>query len=696
MLGTRLTPMRIAWGAALAMAALRLASCEALHRLDQIGLDFRFLQRGARPGTADVVIVAIDDASVEALGRWPWPRPLMARLIERLTELEPAVVGFDVVWSEPTTLEDDAALAGAVRASRRTILGSFLYFEPAPPGASMHDVSFYNLDRSDARGREKIRRAFGVRGNVAPIGGAAREVGYFNFPPAPDGYYRRAALAVQVGDRYALPLSLAMLRVHRNANLSIVVEEFGASAVRVGDVVVPVGEDASLLINYRGPRASFPYVSAADVLASAVAPDVLRGKLVLVGVTAVALGDDHPTSFDPHLPGVEIHANVLDNVLREDFLWQPRLVLLGELPLLVACTVGLGAVMRRTRGVAAAAAALGAAATYLGGTQAIFLAYGVPLTAVYALLGTALTYAGISLHQYVVVEAEKRQTRRYLELYLSPWLAGVLSERPELLRPEGEKREITVLFSDIRGFTTISEQLGADVVPLLNAYLAEMTDVIFREEGAVRYVGDAIMAWWNAPLEQPDHAERGCRAALAMVARLHELVPEWRRRGWPALRIGIGLNSGPMVFGSLGSENHLSFEIIGDHANLGSRLEGLTKHYGCTIIASESIVRAAAPALTCREIDCVRVKGRAEPTRIFEILGPAAERDRWALAIERFHGGLAAYRERRWDEALACFRRVLEIRPDDAPAALYVERCGALLEAPPPPNWDGITVMESK
>jgi adenylate cyclase len=275
-------------------------------------------------------------------------------------------------------------------------------------------------------------------------------------------------------------------------------------------------------------------------------------------------------------------------------------------------------------------------------------------------------------------------------------LARLLSERPELLKTEGERRELTILFSDVRSFTTISEQLGSDVVPLLNSYLAEMSDVIFGYDGTVRYVGDAIMAVWNAPLEQPDHAERGCRVALGMVARLRELEKEWEQRGWPVLRIGVGLNTGPMVFGHLGSSNHLSFEIVGDHANFGARLEGLTKHYGCTIIASESTVSAANGVALVRELDLVRVKGRVEPVRIFEILGAAAERERWAPVVEQFDGAVRAYRARRFDTALAVFEALLAERPDDGPAALYAERCRQLLAQPPPADWDAVTTMESK
>jgi len=255
-----------------------------------------------------------------------------------------------------------------------------------------------------------------------------------------------------------------------------------------------------------------------------------------------------------------------------------------------------------------------------------------------------------------------------------------------------------VLFCDIRGFTSIAEGLSAEtLVDLLNHFLGAMTEVVFRHDGMVdKYLGDAIMSVWGAPLPQADHARRACHAALNMVTRLRSLQDDWRQHGWPELGIGIGINSGPMVVGNVGSAQRLSYTVIGDNVNLGSRLEGLNKLYGTEIIASEGTVRAAADTLATRELDMVRVKGKSLPVRIFEILGPAEERAQWAALVERFAAGLDAYRQRRWEEAGSAFRAVLELRPADHPAELYIERCREMLATDPGPGWDGVTDIDVK
>jgi adenylate cyclase len=322
----------------------------------------------------------------------------------------------------------------------------------------------------------------------------------------------------------------------------------------------------------------------------------------------------------------------------------------------------------------------------------------MPLGLVYPLLAIGLTYSAISVQHYVVEEGEKRKIRDAFGLYLSPHLARLVSERPEMLALGGEKRELTVLFSDIRGFTTMSEQLEPEaLVELLNEYFGKMTDVIFSQDGTLdKYIGDAIMAVWGAPVPQSDHALRACRAAVGMVSALGALVADWRQRGLPELDIGIGINTGPMVVGNMGSARRLSYTVIGDNVNLGSRLEGLNKMYGSHIIASEATVQAARGALVARELDLVRVKGKRLPVRIYEILGMADERERWAPLLENSDAGLVAYREQRWDEAMLAFAAVLGNYPEDGPAQLYMERCRDMVAAPPESDWDGVTIMETK
>lgn len=731
----RLTPTRIALLLGVALAMLRASGCQYIELLDARLGDYRLLQRGQQPAAPEVLIVAIDDASIDAVGRWPWSRAVMARLVDRLVQAEVGVIGFDVVQSEATAAHDvnllqeqvegvdpqtwaavrralsagggeDAALARAVRESGRTVLGYF--FDLDRDGESAHAlIGKYNQVKGKlAEQQEGMRqlpprdgRVPAVVANIEVIGKAAADLGYFNFIQDGDGYIRRAPLAIRYGEDIAVPLSLAMLRLYRKGDgLQIVLDPQGVAAVRFGKLSIPVDSRGQMMVNYRGRRGTIPHIPAADVLNGTVPSEILRDKLVLVGVTATAVYDLRVTPFAPAFPGVEIHANVLDNILREDFLSRPwwskpvEIALVALLPLLLAVP------LHYARGAWGVVVTMGVIAAYVAASMWLFLAAGMVLTVLYPVLAIALTYSGITVHHYATEERLRRRTRRALELYLSPSLAALVSERPEELKLGGEKREYTVLFSDVRDFTTISEQLEPEtLVELLNAYLGAMTDVIFEHNGMLdKYIGDGIMAVWGAPLPQPDHAAQACRAAFQMMRRMRELEPEWRTRGWPEITVRIGLNTGPMIFGNMGSAEHMSLTLVGDNVNLGSRLEGLNKLYGTSIIASEPTVIAAAGAAVVRELDFVRVKGRVQPVRIFELLAPSGTGDAHTKLVERSETGLRAYRERRWDDAISAFREVLTIRPNDGPARLFLERCEALRADPPLPEWDAVTNMDEK
>jgi len=726
----RLSPLRIAVLLGGLLAVVRYQGCAYLDEIDLRARDYRLVQRGVQPGSADILIVAVDDASLEQFGRWPWSRAVMAELIDRLADGEPGVIGFDIVQSESTAKRDielvrqrfaaldegmwkelrglldqgaadEERLVEAVRRSGRTVLGYFFDFDRQ--GAENHAplLPSYNIVQGSrgSSGEKRVPLALVVKGNLPDLTAAARGAGYFNFVPDDDGAYRRVPLTIRFAEQMTLPLSLAMLQVYRpQVPLALRFAEFGVETVRFGPDAIPVAEDGEMLINYRGPQKTFRHISAAEVLNGRLGPDVVRGKMVLVGVTATAVADIRVTPFDGTFPGVEIHANVLDNILRRDFIMRPEWTRLAEAVLVFFLAVLLGILLHYTGGVVAALVATILLVVYLLLSQWALLSSGLLLSVIYPGLAVTLTYPAIALQQYVVVERKKRKTQEAFERYLNPSMARLVSEHPEMLALGGDKRELTVLFSDIRGFTTFSEQLEPEVlVELLNTFLGEMTDIILGREGMLdKYIGDAIMAVWGAPLAQPDHAARACRAALAMASRLAILNQQWQLRGWPTVEIGVGLNTGAMVVGNMGSVRRLSYTVIGDNVNLGSRLEGLNKMYGTRIIASEATIAAAGDAVVARELDRVRVKGRRLPVKIFEILAPAEERAAWVSVVEDFASGLAAYRQRQWSQAVTAFEAVLALRKDDGPAKHYLQRCHDMVANPPDAKWDGVTIMESK
>jgi adenylate cyclase len=727
------SPMGIALLMGLALSVLRFAGCAPLLTLDVRSVDLRLLARGPLPPAEGVVIVAVDNASIAEVGRWPWPRSTMARLVDAIAAAEPAVIGFDIVQSEATVAPDltslegrvdaqalaqlravldgespeDRALAEAVKRAGPVVLGYFFDFSPRE-GDTAPDVPVSAYGAVQATGGEGglryVPKARSIVSNLPALVEAAPATGYFNtLPDQGDGLFRRVPMVLRYGERFAMPLSLAMLALaNPDRPTRLRVAPFGVEEIRFGSQDIPVAEDGQLLLNYRGPGRTFPHVAAADLLAGRADPEALRGRLVVVGVTATAVADVRATPFDGVFPGVEMHATALDNILRGDFLRQPRWVVLVEIAAMLIGVLLLALALRRARGVRAGLFALGLLAAWLAGTQWLFLTTGIPLGIVHSVLAIVLVYGVLSVQHYVVEEREKRRTREAFSRYLNPELARLVSENPELLRLGGTRECLTVLFSDIRGFTTMSEGMEPEtLVEVLNTYLGEMTRIVFARDGTLdKYIGDAIMAVWGAPVPQKDHAARACQAGLDMVARLAACRDDWESRGWPRLDAGIGLHTGDMVVGNMGSAEHLSYTVIGDNVNLASRLEGLTKTYGVQLLVSQATLEAAGDGFVTRELDLVAVKGKALPVRIHELLGrtdddsPATVNRR--EVARRFTEGLVLYRERHWEAAAARFSGLLERWPGDGPSQLYLKRCRQFAASPPPSEWDGVTVMESK
>jgi len=309
-----------------------------------------------------------------------------------------------------------------------------------------------------------------------------------------------------------------------------------------------------------------------------------------------------------------------------------------------------------------------------------------------------MIYLGITVYRYITEEREKKKIRGAFQYYLTASVINEMLKDPSKLKLGGDKKDLTVLFSDIRGFTTISEKLTPEaLVHLLNEYLTEMTNLVFKYDGLLdKYMGDAIMAVFGAPLDQPDHAVRACRTALDMMEELKKLQKKWADEGRPVFDIGIGINSGDMVVGNMGSDMRFDYTVMGDSVNLGSRLEGINKEYGTNIVISEYTYAAIRDALLCRELDSVRVKGKKLPVKIYELLGEKKDSANWEKYVSLFEKGLSKYKQGLWDEAIAAFRKVIEVRQDDAPAKLYIDRCEELKKNPPEGPWDGVFTMTRK
>ena len=746
-----LNPFYISLVLATALIAVYIVGPRFLEMVELKALDLRFLLRGPVSPGPEVVIAAIDEKSVDRIGRWPWPRVVIADMIDKLRAGGARAVAFDIGFFEEDVntnlsliqrLSDeikqqsvmnreldeflvkerrnadfDLTLSQSIkRAADQVVLG---YFFHMARDESVAHISVAEMDRkveSIMDGRYPFVRltspdvelkatpfsqAFIPEANIPILADAARSCGFFNMFPDPDGTVRWVPMAIKCRDQYYMPLSLQALRTSLGrASSALNVSSVGVEAVSVGAFDLPTDEMGRLLVNFRGPGQTFPHFSIVDILEGNLPANTFKDKIVLAGATAVGIYDMRVTPFDSLFPGVEIHGTVIDNILHQDFLVRPNWTALFDMSLILLVSLVLGLALPRASAVMAPLLGVLLAVSITGANYWLFTR-GVWVNIVYPIATLIIVYTSITIFRYVTEEREKKKIKGAFSYYVNPSVVSEMLKNPEMLKLGGDKRIMTVLFSDIRGFTTISENMDPEsLVHLLNQYLTAMTDIVFRFDGLVdKYIGDAIMAVWGAPLSQPRHAVLSCLASLEMMHELEGLRKEWARQdpGLPFIDIGIGLNSGPMVVGNMGSDTRFDYTVMGDSVNLGSRLEGANKQYGTNIIIGEMTFEQVKEELVCRELDAVTVKGKALPVRIFELLGEPDKTPKDKILMARaFSRGIMAYKNRRWDEAMKIFSAINVYYPEDHPTELYLERVAELKKNPPAPNWDGVFVMKTK
>ena len=660
-----------------------------LQQVDLRFKDIRFRVRGTVQPDQRVIVVAIDGKSVREIGRWPWSREVIARLITGIKEYGAKVAALDIVFSEPQGNGPDQTLARAVGDSGNVVLGYF-FRKDALSNVQSRETELARakvklLRLEDGVTELPLPEYSGADITLPVISSVNPDQGFFNVIPDEDGLYRSAQLfALWRGGIYP---SLAMRATARYLGVEPLVDIalFGMRPVSLGGHTVPVNESGALALNYYGPGGTFRTVSAVDVIRRRLSPGCFRDALIFVGATEQGIYDLRATPFDPVHPGVEIHATAAANILEKRFLVRDGRTASMELgaififPLLLALLLSITS--RTMIGLGWFIFCVG---LYLAVNQILFRIFFLDLSIVYPVVPLFLAYLGGEAYRNLVVEKKGRYLKRAFASYVSPELVEEIVKNPDHLRLGGEKRETTILFSDIRRFTTLSESLTPEeLVRLLNAYLSPMTRIVLDEKGTLdKFIGDAVMAIFNAPLDLPEHPARACRAALRMIEHLGELNREFEAKGFPRIEIGIGINTGEAVVGNMGADIRFDYTAIGDTVNLASRLEGLTKQYGVSIIVSEAVREAAGECFLFRELDLVRVKGKHKPVSVHELL------ERGDDTIGEFAKGLGFYRRQDFDGALEIFSGLAE--RGDRVSELYVERCGKFLANPPAPDWDGV------
>ena len=704
--------------------------------------DFKISLRGARPVSGQVVIVAIDEQSLKREGRWPWSRTRLAKLVDKLTESGAAVIGFDFLFPEKDIYvpfnkvkselekqdlsgmdkkkfmgwlegvsDSDSQFADAIRRSERTVLGYFVYptaeqaagsaEEMGPKEFTLLDFSQYSMVQSSEQSITPyfLHSIYAVGLSLPTLMDAANSAGYASFVAEPDGVIRRIPMVQAYKEALFPPLSLQLLKEATKLNSVVRIFPHRVGELRLGDSPIPVSEEGDFLVNYYGPQQTFTYLSASDVLDGTVGRLQLKDKIVLVGASAAALHDLHTTPYGPLYPGVEVHANIIENILQQDFLERPPWVRVLDVTMILVTGILLGVVALYFKAVGTALLLVVGVGGYLVVDYLLFTQQGLWVHTVFPVFSQFLVYFGITLYRFTFEEREKRFIKSAFSQYLAPAVVDQLVENPKLLNLGGENKVLTAFFSDIAGFSSISEQLTAgELVILLNEYLTEMTDIVMKYEGTVdKFEGDAIIAFFGAPIDFKDHATRTCYAALDMQKRLAQLRSAWKKKGRHELFMRIGINTGEVTVGNMGSENRFDYTMIGDPVNVAARLEGVNKQYYTYTMLSEFTYELAKDDIEARELDSIRVVGKKEPIKIYELLGRKGEiEDHIRLILPHFQEGLEHYKNQRWEEGITCFENALNLYEDDGPSLTYFERCITFQHHPPPPDWDGVFAMRTK
>ena len=679
-----------------------------------------------------VAIIDIDEQSLRKLGQWPWPRTHVADLITRLTNLGAIVIAFDIVFAEPDRLSpimaadafrdlddetrnklralpsNDQAMADAIRQSR-VILG-----ETGLPTVVPHsDAQSPAVGIAALGGDPKpfLISFPGLLHNISVLDNAAAGRGLFSIRSERDGIVRRVPMVMLAQDKTMPSLTLEMLRVVTGSSTILIKSDTaGIRSVAVPGLEIPTDRNGQVWVHF-APHDPALYVSAIDVLEGRVAPDRLSRKLVLIGTSAAGLLDLKTTPNDPSMPGVEIHAQTLENVLTKATLTLPNYAIGVEL--CVAFLMGVAIIWLAPILGPVLLLFFGAmiVALLLGTSWYLFTQHKMLIDFTYPLLSSLLIYLTLVFTNFVKAQAQRRQIRSAFSQYLSPTLVEQLAQSPEKLVLGGEQRDMTIMFSDVRGFTTISEIYKDDpqgLTALMNSFLTPLTNAIIDRKGTIdKYMGDAIMAFWNAPLYDPTHEINACEAALDMHERVERLNREREQAAkvsatqFIPIQIGVGINTGTCVVGNMGSDLHFNYSVLGDSVNLASRLEGQCKSYGLPIIIGSRTALAAKDKFAVLELDFIAVKGKKEPEVVYAIMGrdDIANSTSFQSWRELNMKMLSYYRSRDWTAALAAIEQGRAIDEENRFHTLYkvyADRIRAFQLSPPPDDWNGAYALESK
>ncbi len=793
-----LSPLSLTIGMTFVVLILFLRGIPFLDLIELKTYDLRLLSRGIKKTSPDVVLAVIDEKSLDTIGKWPWPRSKIGTLIDLLSQDGAKVIGFDIGFWEPdenTNLElirgleqeirslqiqnqqldrylgdmkinadNDLSFANAIKKSKtKIVLGHFFHMSKYSLGYKIDQEqidnqlkrisnSIYPLIRYEERGVDigdflTEFTAYVPEANLDILSKEADSSGYFNMVPDMDGIFRKIPLVVKSGEEIYSPLSLQTVWHYLDKpQLTLRVSLYGIEGIRLGDRFIPTDENGRMLINYRGPEKTFPHYSISDIFQNKLPKGTFNDKIVLIGSAAIGLGDirNTPLSSTGAYPGLEIHATVIDNILKKDFLHKPKWATIYDVLAIIILSLLTGIALPRLSALKGILCAAVLFVSHILISRWLFVNSGLWINIVYPLLALALVYTSVTVFHYLVEEKNKRFLHATFSSYLSPELIEEMVSSETMPELGGEARTVTAYFTDIQGFSTFSEKLTApQLVELLNEYLTAMTDILIAEQGTLdKYEGDAIIAFLGAPMDIPDHALKGCRVAISMQDALLELCNKWKNEKqfpeepnrniknlspeewaqggkWPKIvhnmKMRIGVNSGEIVVGNMGSTTRMNYTMMGDAVNLAARLEEGAKQFGIYTAVSEYTMNAEYTnengeqekimnAVEARFIDNITVVGKSEPVTVYELCamkGGLSGQEKELFGI--FNKGMQHYLNMEWDPAIALFGESLKIEriPDGitTPSEVFIKRCEEFKENPPVPpgeKWDGVYRMTKK
>lgn len=641
----------------------------------------------SKTASENIVIVKVGEKSINKLGRWPWNRKVIGDLIAKLEES--SVVALDIVFSEKSTPEADKYLAESI-SKNGNVIGGFFFRSQASEKTDdyiinyLYDQAIFRINMLSET--TDIKQFQYAEANIPIITKALLANAFFTIEPDADGLYRKYPLAYLYRGMLIPSIASQTLRYHMNKDISVSIDEYGLKSFSLGEIKIK--NSNKILINYYD---NATFISAYDVITGNIKKSFFSGKIVLVGVTETGIYDLRPTPVDPVTPGVLLHLTAINNLMKNEYLrnsWKSDTIIILSALFIVLLFSFFKKIHTRIIAYLLDISAFFVLSNYL------FINNNIWISDFYYLIPAAFLAVALELIAFFIVSRRSMEMKKAFSTYVSPEIVNIMMQEPEKLSLGGENREVTVMFTDIRGFTTISENLTSDqVVSILNRLNSPLTECIINHKGLLdKYIGDAIMAVFNAPVNIENHADLACEAALEMLDILEKINTEFDRDGLPQVDIGIGLNTGTATVGNIGSSLRFDYTAIGDSVNLSSRLEGLNKIYKTRIIMSKFTKNKLKKDFLLRTLDKVQVKGKKEPVEIFELM---QNTDRNRTIAKRFNEAIGHYFSRNFTAAEEIFH-VLFKEYDDKPSELYTQRCSALIREGIPENWDGTFTAETK